>query len=369
MSQPYDRCYNFSAGPCCLQVEVLEEARDTLMNYGGSGTSVMEMSHRSKPFEDILAATEADLRQLMGIPANYKVLFLQGGASLQFTMLPMCFLGDGEADYFVTGTWSGKAKESGELVGKINVLFDGKETKYDRVPKLSETRTTPGAKYILYVSNETVHGVDFFEEPPNDEPWICDMSSNILSRPVDVSRYNVIFAGAQKNMGPAGVTLVIMREDWLDKVPKNMAPMLDYRVQAKNDSMYNTPPCWSIFMCGLTYKWMLAHGGVPAAQKLSEERSKLIYEAIDSSGGFYKGHAQLANRSKMNITFTLPSEDLTAEFIREAEARKMFNLAGHRSLGGIRASIYNAFPIEGCRELTNLMAEFANKHAAATAGR
>ncbi|MBI1757334.1 MAG: 3-phosphoserine/phosphohydroxythreonine transaminase [Fimbriimonas ginsengisoli] len=361
MSQPYDRTYNFSAGPCTLPVPVLEQARDELLNHQGAGMSVLEMSHRSDPFEAILAQAQADLRALLSIPANYKVLFLQGGASLQFSMIPMCFLRGGTCDHVVTGSWGDRAVESACLEGCVNRIFDAKATRYDRVPDLHSLAYDPNAAYMQFTSNETIQGVQFKGDPSLKQTVICDMSSDILSRPVDVSRYAVVFAGAQKNMGPAGATVVIMREDMFERVPQNMHPMLDYRLQAENDSMYNTPPCFSIYMCGLVYRYTLANGGVAAAQKASREKSDLIYRAIDGSGDFYEGHAQRDCRSTMNVTFRLPSDELTGAFVKEAATLKLDGLKGHRSVGGIRASIYNAFPLEGCQVMADFMGDFAKR--------
>lgn len=361
--QPYDRIYNFSAGPCTLPVEVLEEARDGMMNWNGYGASVLEMSHRSKAFEGILNDAITDLRDLMGIPENYKILFLQGGASLQFTMLPMNLRAEGQAaDYIITGAWGKKAIEAAKLFGgQANVIFDAKSTNYDHTPRLAEPQSGANSAYVHFTSNETIQGVDFLEDPSGDALWVCDMSSNILSRRVDVSKYGMIYAGAQKNMGPAGVTLVIIREDLLERVPEGLPPMLDYRLQAENNSLYNTPPCWSIYMCGLVYKWMKRHGGLAAMEAQNEAKAKLIYDVIDSSS-FYKGHAQKASRSRMNITFTLPSDDLSKAFVADAKAEGMIELNGHRSVGGCRASVYNAFPIEGCQKLAEFMRAFEAKH-------
>lgn len=363
MSQPYGRIFNFSAGPCTLPVPVLEQVRDDLLNYKNSGMSVMEMSHRGKVFEGILAEAVADLRQLLGVPENYKVLFLQGGASTQFTMIPMNFLPQGKsADYVITGSWGKKAIEAASLIGTANKIFDAKADNYNHAPKLGELNLTEGAAYVHFTSNETIQGVDFFEDPSTSDRWICDASSNILSRPMDVSKYAMLYAGAQKNMGPAGVTLVVMREDLVAEVPEKQHPMMDYRIHVENDSMYNTPPCFSIYVCGLVYKHLLSLGGLNAVAKLNEAKARLIYDAVDASGGFYKPHAQPANRSWMNVTFTLPSDELTDAFVKEAKAKGLDGLKGHRSVGGCRASIYNAFPEEGCRVLAEFMAEFAKRN-------
>lgn len=363
-SQPYDRIFNFSAGPCTLPVEVLEEARDGLMNWNGFGASVLEMSHRSKAFESILADAIADLRELMGIPENYKVLFLQGGASMQFTMLPMNLRAEGSsADYVVTGAWGKKAVEAANLQGgRSSVIHDGKASNYNTTPKLSELSGNADAAYTHFTSNETIQGVDFLHDPEADgKLWICDMSSNILSRKVDVSRYGMIYAGAQKNMGPAGATLVVLREDLLERIPAGLPPMLDYKLMVENNSLYNTPPCWSIYMCGLMYKWMKRNGGLAAMEAQNEAKAKLIYDAIDSTD-FYKGHAEAGSRSRMNITFTLPTEELGKELVSQAKGMGMIELNGHRSVGGCRASVYNAFPVEGCQVLADFMRDFAAKN-------
>ncbi len=363
MSQPYNRVFNFSAGPCTLPVEVLESAKEDLLNYKGTGMSVMEMSHRSKPFEKILAETEADLRTLLSIPDNYKVLFLQGGASLQFSMIPLSFLAAGQtSEYLVTGAWGEKALEAANLVGSTKVVFDGKGDNFRAAPDFGTLDLSADAAYVHFTSNETIQGVEFFADPTTAAPLVCDMSSDILSRSVDVSKYALIYAGAQKNMGPAGATVVIAREDFIAKGPGKMHPILDYKLHAKNSSMYNTPPCWTIYMCGLVYKHLLATGGLEGSNKRNTEKANTIYQAIDSSGGFYNGHAEPSARSIMNVTFTLPSEELTSAFVKESESLNMDGLKGHRSVGGIRASIYNAFPLDGCQVLASFMADFAAKN-------
>jgi phosphoserine aminotransferase len=363
MSQPYNRVFNFSAGPCTLPVEALEEAKEDLLNYKSTGMSVMEMSHRSKPFEKILAETEADIRMLLGIPDNYKVLFLQGGATQQFSMVPLNYLGAGQtADYIVTGAWGEKAVEAAGLVGTVNLAYDGKGSNYSQVPGFSSIPLSPSPAYVHFTSNETIHGVEFLADPSIQFPLVCDMSSDILSRPVDISKYALIYAGAQKNMGPAGATVVIIRDDLLASGPAKMHPIFDYKLHAKNSSMYNTPPCWTIYMCGLVYKHLLKTGGVAAAQQRNTEKANAIYEAIDASNGFFKGPAVCGSRSIMNVTFTLPSDELTTAFVKEAETHKLDGLKGHRSVGGIRASIYNAFPLEGCQVLASFMNDFAARN-------
>jgi phosphoserine aminotransferase len=363
MSLPYDRVFNFSAGPSCLPVEVLEEARDDLVNYKGAGMSVMEMSHRGKVFEGILAQAEADLRELLAIPPSYRVLFLQGGASLQFTMIPMSFMNGGTASYVVTGTWGQKAVEAARMVGDVRVVFDAKSTNYDHAPRLDDLTFDPETRYAHMTSNETIQGVDFLADFHLSIPVVCDMSSNILSRPVDISKYDLIYAGAQKNMGPAGVTVVIISEAFLERAPEKTHPMLDYRLLNANDSMYNTPPCWAIYVCGLVYQYLRRTGGLAAMQKRNEEKAQVLYGAIDGSGGFYRGHAQPGSRSLMNVTFTLATDALTDEFVKEAKAVGLDGLKGHRSVGGCRASIYNAFPIEGCHALADFMRDFASRKA------
>jgi phosphoserine aminotransferase len=363
MNQPYDRVFNFSAGPCTLPVPVLEEARDDLMNYKGSGMSVMEMSHRSKAYEQIIREAEQDLRKLIGAPDNYRILFLQGGASAQFATVPMSFVPQGgTADYVVTGAWGKKAVESAKIYGNANVLFDGKADNYRAVPNLADLKPSDNSAYLHFTSNETIQGVQFKSDPSLGTPVVCDMSSDILSRPVDVTKYSLIYAGAQKNMGPAGATVVIIRDDFLAKGAEGLPPVFDYKVQSENGSMYNTPPCWSIYVCGLVYKHLLKNGGLTAQQKLNEAKAKTLYDAIDNSGGFFKGHAQNDCRSTMNVTFTLPSDELTNQFVKQAEAAGLDGLKGHRSVGGCRASIYNAFPIEGCEALAAAMKEFATKN-------
>lgn len=364
MTQPYARVFNFSAGPCTLPVEVLEEIRDDLLNYKGVGMSVMELSHRGKVFEGILNDAEAGLRRVFEVPDNYKILFLQGGASMQNTMIPMSFLPSGKtADYVVTGEWGKKSYEAALHVGKINLAWSGKDVNYDRAPELTALTTyTPNSAYLHYTSNETIQGVDFRTDVSLPMDVICDMSSNILSRPIDVKKYQMIYAGAQKNMGPAGTTIVVISDEFLDKAPAEFHPMLDYRLHVKNGSMYNTPPCWSIYVCGLVYKWVEREGGTREMQRRNEDKAAVLYNAIDSSGGYFRGHAQKENRSMMNITFTLPNEELTDKFVKEAAAEGMDGLKGHRSVGGIRASIYNAFPKAGCEALADFMKQFAAKN-------
>ncbi len=362
MPQPYDRVFNFSAGPSALPVEVLEQVRDEMLNWRGAGMSVLEMSHRGKHFESIVQEAERDLRALLSIPDGYKVLYLQGGATLQNTMIPMNLLAGGTADYVVTGSWSKKSFDMGSLVGGACCAWDGKSTNYDRLPDLERLDYSPGAAYIHFTSNETIHGVQFLTDPKLPAPAVCDMSSDILSRPVDVSKYALIYAGAQKNMGPAGVTVVIIREDMLERTPEKFHPMLDYRLQAENGSLFNTPPCFAIYVCGLVYKWLLKIGGLAAMQAINERKAGLVYGALDDCADFYTPHAQKEARSLMNVTFRLRSDELADSFASEAKSRNLVDLKGHRSVGGIRVSMYNAFPVEGAEAVAAVMREFAAKH-------
>lgn len=362
MPQPFDRVYNFSAGPAALPLPVLQEVQAELLNFGGAGMSLMEMSHRSSMFERVLSDAKEDLRELLGISDEYEILFLQGGASMQFTMLAQNFLGDGKAQIVVTGAWGQKAVEASKLEGTTEVVYDGKAEGYKSVPNLADLNLDPAAAYIHITSNETIQGVRFTQDPTTAAPLVCDMSSDILSRPVDISNYSLIYAGAQKNMGPAGATVVIVKKSWVESIKRTLPPMLDYRVHLKNDSLYNTPPAWAIYVCGKVYRYLLENGGLQAAHQRNVEKANIVYHAIDSSKGFYNGHAVDANRSLMNVTFTLPSEELTNKFVAEAEALGMKDLKGHRSVGGCRASIYNAFPKEGCEALAEFMSGFATRN-------
>lgn len=356
-----ERVFNFSAGPATLPVSVLEKAQAELLNYKGCGMSVMEMSHRSKAFEGIINEAEADLRRLLSIPDNYKVLFLQGGASLQFTMIPMNVLSKGaSADYILTGSWGQSAFKEAKKLGSIREAATTAETNFNRLPKPEETTLDPNAAFLHFTSNETIFGVEFQGEPgTGDVPLVCDMSSNFISKPVDVSKYGLIYAGAQKNAGPSGVTMVIIREDLLDRVPDGLPAMLDYKNLVKNGSMYNTPPCYSIYICGLVFKWLLDDiGGLERIEALNREKATILYNAIDASDGYYRGHAEKECRSMMNVTLRLPSEELENKFVKEATAAGLDGLKGHRSVGGLRASIYNAFPKDGVVRLVEFMNDF-----------
>lgn len=360
----YGRIFNFSAGPSTLPVEVLEEAQRDLLNYKGSGMSVMEMSHRGAAFEGIIHQAEADLRSLLSIPEDYSVLFLQGGASLHFSMTAMNFLPQGKtAGYIVTGAWGEKALASAQLEGEAKAIYSEKESGFRSAPDWTQVGSGNGLAYIHSTSNETIQGVAFQTDPPAlGAPMICDMSSDILSRPVNVGSYDLIYAGAQKNMGPAGLVVVIAKKSFIATANSGLGPMLDYKVQDKNESLYNTPPCWSIYVTGLVYKHLLSSGGVRSTHTHNVAKAKVLYDAIETSNGFYKGHAKADSRSLMNVTFTLPSDELTTEFLKAASEAKLSGLKGHRSVGGCRASIYNAFPIAGCERLAQLMAEFKKAH-------
>lgn len=354
-----NRIFNFSAGPAVLPVPVLEEAQRNLVELPGVGMSVLEISHRSKTFEDMLARTEADVRALGKVPANYKVLFLQGGASMQFSMVPLNLLTPGAtADYIVTGAWAQKAVKEAQRVGTVNIAATTESDNFSRLPKPEEIKLTPGAAYVHLTTNNTLFGTEWPSEPAvGDAPLVADTSSDMFSRPIDVSKYGLIYAGAQKNLGPSGVTLVIIREDLLARSQKSLHTMLNYAVHAENGSMYNTPPCFGIYLMGLVMKWGLAQGGLDAINAVNQRKADKLYAEIDRSG-FYRGTADKAGRSRMNITFRLPSEDLEKVFVKESTAAGLDGLKGHRSVGGMRASIYNAFPEAGLDALVAFMQEF-----------
>lgn len=360
-----NRAHNFNAGPSILPLSVLEQAQKELIDFKGTGMSVMEISHRSKEFETVIGEAEQDLRKLMGIPSNYKVLFLQGGATLQFAMIPMNLRKPGtSADYIVTGSWSKSAMKEAQKLGPTGISYTGEADNFNRLPRQAELKLDPGASYLYFTSNETIHGVEFDQEPetPAGVPLFVDTSSDFISRPMDVSKYGLIYAGAQKNAGPAGVVVTIIRDDLLERVPANLPAMLDYNVQVAGGSMHNTPPCFSIYMVGLVFKWAINLGGLPEIQRRNEAKANVVYNAIDESGGFYKGHAEINSRSKMNITFRLPTEELENTFASEAKKLNMIGLKGHRSVGGMRASVYNALPLESAEALASFMKEFQRKH-------
>lgn len=359
-----ERIYNFSAGPAVLPLEVLEQAQSEMLSLSGSGMSVMEISHRSNHFAPILEGATKGIRELLEVPDNYKILFLQGGASLQFSMIPLNFLGrDETADYIVTGAWGVKAVKEAKKCGSVNTIFTTEAENFKSVPTQDELNFTANAKYVHYTSNETIEGVEFkYDLDGKGIPIICDASSNILSKPIEIEKYALIYAGAQKNIGPSGVTLVIIRDDLIAEVPKNQHSMLDYRLFAEQDSMPNTPNTWGIYLINLVCEHTKKHGGLAAMQKKNEEKAKILYDAIDQSDGFYDGHANRAARSLMNVTFRLPNETLEKQFVTEATTNGLDGLPGHRSVGGIRASIYNAFPKEGVEALVDFMKDFTQKN-------
>jgi phosphoserine aminotransferase len=357
-----DRVFNFSPGPATLPYEVLQKAGRDVVNFQETGIGLIEISHRSKEFMAVTDEAEANLRELMQIPANYKVLFLQGGASSQFFMIPMNLLGQGKkASYLNTGTWSKKAIKEAKLFGEIEVPFSSEEISFKRVPKQGEYTVAKDSEYLYYVSNNTIYGTEFPELPVTDKMLVSDMSSDILSRPVDVSKFGLIFAGAQKNLGPAGVTIVIIRDDLLDRTPASTPTMLAYKTHADKGSMFNTPPCFSIYVVGEVLKWLKKIGGVEAIEKINREKAAMLYDTIDRSD-YYRGHAEKDSRSLMNIAFNLPTAELEAKFIAEAAAIGLNGLKGHRSIGGCRASIYNAFPVEGVVKLVEFMKDFEAKN-------
>lgn len=361
------RIYNFSAGPSVLPEEVLDRAAREMSNYEGSGMGVMEMSHRSKVYDKIIKDTEAKFRKVLGIPDNYKVLFLQGGASLQFAMVPMNLLTkNGVADYVVTGSFSGKAYKEAQKFGKtINLAFTGKAENFTRIPNQDELKLTPGADYVHICENNTIFGSKWGYVPEtNGVPLVSDMSSCILSEPVDVNKYGLIYAGAQKNMAPAGLTVVIVREDLLGETLPGTPDMLNYKLMAENDSMYNTPPTYQIYVLGMMLDWVEKQGGVEGMAKINKEKSDMLYNVIDSSNGYYVNPVEKGSRSKMNVVFRLPNEELEAKFVKESQAAGMSNLKGHRSVGGIRASIYNAMPVEGIKYLVEFMKKFMAENPA-----
>lgn len=361
----HNRIYNFSAGPAVLPEGVLEEAQRDLLSLKGLGMSVMEISHRCKAADEIFATTDANLRRLLRLGDNYKILWLGGGASQQFSMVPMNLLrGEGRsADYILTGSWGEKAIKEAKKEGTARAIWTGKAENFVRVPKPEELSFDPKAVYVHYTSNETIQGVQFEAEPDaGGIPLVCDASSDILSRPIDVSKYGLIYAGAQKNMGPAGLTVVIIREDLLPLCGENLPSMLSYRVHAENNSVYNTPPVFAIYILMLVTRWLIENiGGLEPMAAINKRKSQLLYDAIDSSGGFYHGHSDPSCRSAMNVTWRLPSEDLEKEFVAEAKKHSMDGLKGHRSVGGIRASIYNAMPEKGVETLRDFMKDFASK--------
>ena len=357
------RVFNFSAGPGALPLEVLEKAQQELVCYGNSGMSVMEMSHRSKDYDAIIKEAEARLRKIMGIPDNYKVLFLQGGASLQFAMIPLNLLRKSfKADYIESGQFASKALKEAQKFGKINVVGSSKADNYTYIPKVSKEQLDPEADYVYICDNNTIYGTKFHEYPDTGNvPLVADMSSCILSEPVDVSKFGIIYAGAQKNLGPAGVTLVIIREDLIGFAKENVPAMLNYKLMADNDSMYNTPPTYGIYMLKLMFEWIKAQGGVVELAKRNKAKADLLYSYLDNSKMF-KPVAVKEDRSMMNVTFRTDNPELDAKFVKEAAENGLVSLKGHRSVGGMRASIYNAMPMEGVQTLVDFMKKFESEN-------
>ena len=358
------RVYNFSAGPAVLPEEVLREAAEEMLDYNGSGMSVMEMSHRSKPFQEIIDAAEADIRDLMGIPDNYKVLFLQGGASTQFAMIPMNLMKNGVADYIVTGQFAKKACDEAKKYGKVNVIASSKDQTFSYIPDCSDLPVSEEADYVYICENNTIYGTKFRELPnTKGKPLVADVSSCFLSEPVDVTKYGLIYGGVQKNVGPAGMAIVIIREDLIrEDVLPGTPSMLTYKIHADARSLYNTPPAYSIYMCGKVFKWLKKQGGLSAIRAYNEEKAKILYDFLDESK-LFKGTVVKEDRSLMNVPFVTGDQELDAKFVAEAKAAGFENLKGHRSVGGMRASIYNAMPKEGVEKLVAFMRDFEEKNA------
>src|SRR5690554_978388 len=357
------RVYNFCAGPASLPLEVLEQAQKEMLDWHGKGLSIMEMSHRSKDFVSIAATAEQDLRDLLGISDDYAVLFVQGGASTQFSAIPLNLLKEGGvADYVNTGQWSIKAIKEAKRYGKINVAASSEATNFASIPAFDTWQLSDNASYLHYTPNETIGGVEYHWVPKVDVPLVVDMSSTILSRPINVNDYGVIYAGAQKNIGPAGLTLVIVRKDLLGHAQSITPTMLDWKIAADNDSMYNTPPTFSVYLAGLVFKWLKKQGGLEGMAAINRRKAEKLYSYIDNSG-YYANPVEVASRSTMNIPFTIPDPSLEKTFVSEADAAGLLNLAGHRSVGGMRASIYNAVPEEAVDAVIQFMQDFAKKNA------
>ena len=353
------RVHNFCAGPAALPESVLKQAQDEILDWQGAGLSVMEMSHRSAEIVAIAEQAEQDLRDLMAIPDDYAVLFLQGGASTQFASVPLNLLPEGGvADYLNTGQWSKKAIKEAKRYGQVNVAASSEDTNFSTIPAVDSWQLSDNAAYLHFTPNETIGGVEFFHEPEVNAPLVADMSSTILSRHIDVTKYGVIYAGAQKNIGPAGLTLVIVRKDLLGRARPSTPAMLDWQTAADNDSMFNTPPTYAIYLAGLVFKWLKAQGGIAAIEAINRRKAAKLYDYIDNSG-FYANPVELSSRSLMNVPFTLANADLDKTFLQQADAAGLLNLKGHRSVGGMRASIYNAVPEQAVDDLIAFMQQFA----------
>lgn len=358
-----NRIYNFSAGPAIMPVEVLKEAQEDFISYKGTGMSVMEMSHRSKTYDNIIKTADKDLRTLLNIGDDYTILFLQGGATLQFSMVPLNLM-QGKADYIVTGSWADKAAKEAKKVGTVNIAGTTKSENFSRLPKQSELKLDPEASYVHYTSNNTIFGTQYKTEPEvGNVPLVCDASSDILYKKIDINKYGLIYAGAQKNMGPSGCTLVIMKKSLLERSQDSLHTYMNYKIHAENETMYNTPATFAIYLMGLVFKWLIKNGGLEAMYKTNVEKAGILYDYMDNSDGYYRPTVTVKeDRSLMNVTYRLPNEELEAKFISEASQKGFSGLKGHRSVGGIRASIYNAFPKEGVAALVEFMKDFKAKN-------
>lgn len=357
------RALNFSSGPAMLPAAVLEQARDEMLSYKGSGVSVMEISHRSDAFAQIKQRAESGLRRLLGLGEEFEVLFMHGGATMQFSAVPMNLLAEGKsAEYIVTGAWSKKAVAAAEKYGTVRIAYTSEQFGFARVPGSGEVVPSSDAAYLHYTTNETIHGVEFqYDLDAGNIPVVCDSSSNILSRPFDTTKYSLIYAGAQKNLGPSGLTVVLIRRSLLERTRRVQPALLDYLNIAENDSMPNTPNTWAIYIMALVSEWLETEGGVAEIAGRNQRKAEIVYAAIDESEGFYQGAVEKSSRSRMNITFRLPDAELERLFLAEAEENQMYGLAGHRSVGGIRASMYNAFPVEGAAKLADFMRDFLRR--------
>lgn len=360
-----NRVYNFNPGPAVLPEDVLKEAQENLFALPNVGMSILEISHRSKQFEEMLNTAKNDIKKLLSFGDDYEILFLQGGASLQFSMVPMNLMPPkNKADYIVTGSWSKKAVKEAKRVGTVNIAASTESENFVRIPKQEELKLDSDAAYVHFTSNNTIFGTEWKAEPEvGNVPLVCDASSDFMSRKINVNKYALIYAGAQKNIGPAGVVVVIIRKDLLERSSDSLHSMLNYKLMAENNSLYNTPNVFGIYIIGLVAKWLIKLGGVEAIEKINIEKAEMLYKCLDESEGFYKGHSQKDSRSLMNVTWRLPSEELEKKLIEEATKAGLVGLKGHRSVGGLRASIYNAFPKKGVEELVKFLNEFKNKNA------
>ena len=354
------RVHNFSAGPAALPLAVMQKAQEEFLVLPGAGASVMEISHRSKSFAQVHERAKSGLKSLLGLPDEYRVLFVAGGATMQFSMIPMNLLAGKTAEYILCGSWSSKALKEAQKFGAVRTVWSGKDENFVRMPKSGELDLNPDAAYVHCTSNETIQGIEFFDEPETgDVPLVCDSSSDFLSRPLPIEKYGLLYAGAQKNVGPSGMAVVIIREDLLERTPDGLPVLLDYKVMAENDSLYNTPPSFGIYMVALVVEWLMQEiGGLDKMATLNKAKAEMLYGVIDGSGGYYRGHAQAESRSRMNVSFRLPNEELEAAFIKQATEADLHGLKGHRSVGGCRASIYNAMPVEGVQALCDFMQAF-----------